>query len=125
MECQQIINLLDNKPNQPSKLRTKNLVETNDDSHGITPMINDDSRYSNIHCYPSYKLFRKRILDFIRPQPNSIFNFSNSLGLTYLTRLPVGLSYFREHKLRHKFRNSLNPICNCGNTIEATKQCKM
>ena len=29
---------------------------------------------SNIRCSPSYKLFRKRILEFIRPQPNSIFN---------------------------------------------------
>ena len=34
MECQKLINLLDNKPNQPSKFRTKNWVETNDDSCG-------------------------------------------------------------------------------------------
>ena len=32
MENQNIINLLDNKPNQPSKFRTKNWVEINDDS---------------------------------------------------------------------------------------------
>ena len=76
---------------------------------------------SNIRCSPSYKLFRKRILEFIRPQPNSIFNIPNSLGLTYLTRLRVGLSHLREHKFRHNFRDSLNPICNCGNAIESTK----
>ena len=35
MEYQKIINLLDNKLNQPSKFRTKNLVEVNDDSHGV------------------------------------------------------------------------------------------
>ena len=34
MEYQEIINLLGNTPNQPSKFRTKNCIEINDDSHG-------------------------------------------------------------------------------------------
>ena len=36
MECQKVINLLDNTntPNQPSMFRTKNWVEVNDDSRG-------------------------------------------------------------------------------------------
>ena len=34
MEYQKIINLLDNTPNQPTKFRTKNWVEINDDSRG-------------------------------------------------------------------------------------------
>ena len=34
MEYQQIINLLDNTSNQPSKFRTENWVEINDDSQG-------------------------------------------------------------------------------------------
>ena len=34
MEYQQIINLLDNTPNQPTKFRTKNWVEINDESRG-------------------------------------------------------------------------------------------
>ena len=75
----------------------------------------------NICCSPSYKLFRKRILEFIRPQPNSIFNVPNSLGLIYLNRLRVGLSHLREHIFRHYFRDSLNPTCNCGNATESTK----
>ena len=32
------INLLDNKTNQPSQFRTKNMVEINYDSHGIYNM---------------------------------------------------------------------------------------
>ena len=32
MEYQKIINLLDNRPNQPSKFRTKNWIEINDDA---------------------------------------------------------------------------------------------
>ena len=34
MEYQKIVNLLDNTPNQSTKLRTKNWVEINDDSRG-------------------------------------------------------------------------------------------
>ena len=35
MKYQKIANLLDNTSNQPSKFRTKNWVETNDDVRGI------------------------------------------------------------------------------------------
>ena len=34
MEYQKIINLLDNTPNQPTKFRTENWVEINDESRG-------------------------------------------------------------------------------------------
>ena len=34
MKYQKIINLLDNTPNKPTKFRTKNWVEINDDSRG-------------------------------------------------------------------------------------------
>ena len=34
MEYQKLINLLENTPNQPSKFRTKNWVEINDDKRG-------------------------------------------------------------------------------------------
>ena len=35
MEYQKIINLLGNKPNQPTKFRTKNWIEINDESRGM------------------------------------------------------------------------------------------
>lgn len=38
IEFQMSINLLDNKTNQPSQFRTKNMVEINYDSHGIYNM---------------------------------------------------------------------------------------
>ena len=34
MKCQKIMNLLDNTPYQPSKFKTKNWIETNDDTRG-------------------------------------------------------------------------------------------
>ena len=39
MEDQKIINLLNNTPNQITKVRTKNLVEINDDSRGTYTLI--------------------------------------------------------------------------------------
>ena len=41
MKYQKIINLLDNTPNHPSKFKTKNWVEVNNESHGV---YNIDSR---------------------------------------------------------------------------------
>ena len=38
MEYQKIANLLDNASNQPSKIRTKNWAETNDESRGTYPV---------------------------------------------------------------------------------------
>ena len=35
MEYQKITNLLDNASNQPSKFKTKNWIEVNDDSRGV------------------------------------------------------------------------------------------
>ena len=35
MEYQKLVNLLDNTSNQPSKFRTKNWVEINDDVRGV------------------------------------------------------------------------------------------
>ena len=61
MEYQKIINLLDNTPNQLSKLRTNNLVEINDESRGTcntnsqtkfkTSMINQVFVITVIHIY--------------------------------------------------------------------------
>ena len=38
MEYQKIANLLDNVSNQPSKFRTQNWVEINDESRGTYPV---------------------------------------------------------------------------------------
>ena len=39
MEYQKITNLLDNASNQPSKFKTKNWVEINDESRGVLMLI--------------------------------------------------------------------------------------
>ena len=47
MEYQTITDLLDNKPNQPTKFRTKNWVETNDDPRGT---YNTNEKKLKLQC---------------------------------------------------------------------------
>ena len=62
--------------------------------------------------------FKKQVLKFIRPSPNSTFNVHNPHGTKLLTRLRGGLSHLRERKFTHNFENSLDPFCNCSRHIE-------
>ena len=76
-----------------------------------------DNKFRNSE---SVSAFKKQILKFIRPSPNSTFNVHNPHGIKLLTRLRVGLSHLREHKFRHTFQDSQDPFCNCGRHIETT-----
>ena len=62
---------------------------------------------------PSYSVFLKALLDFIRPTANSTFGTNDASGLKLLTRLRVGFSNLREHKFKHSFQDTLNPLCPC------------
>ena len=46
MEYQEVMNLLENTPNQPSKFRTKKWVEVNDESCG-TYNVNSQIKFKN------------------------------------------------------------------------------
>ena len=54
------------------------------------------------------------MLKFIRPSPKNSFNCYDLKWVNLLTRLRLGLSHLRDHKLKYSFQDSLNPICNCG-----------
>ena len=68
----------------------------------------------------SFLTFKKNILQFIRPTANSVYNCHNPKGIKLITRLRLGLSHLREHKFKHNFQESLNPLWNCGRGIEST-----
>ena len=82
------------------------------------------TEWNKLDCHiknsDSFAIFKKIILEFIRPKPNSTFNIHNPLGIKYLTRLRVGFSHLKEHKFRHNFQDSRDPMCNCGSGIETT-----
>ena len=71
----------------------------------------------------SYTLFRSTILKFIMPSPNSFYGCQNIMGIELVTRLQQGLSHLQEHKFRHSFQDTLNPLCNCGMDVESSTHC--
>jgi len=75
---------------------------------------------ASIRNAESFSVFKKQILTFIRPSPNSVFNCHHPQGLKFLTRLRLGLSHLRKHKFNHNFQDSVNPICKCGQEFETT-----
>ena len=50
-----------------------------------------------------------------------VFKIHDPVGLKLQTRLRVNLSHLREHKFRHNFLDTLNPLCSCGLEIESLK----
>ena len=69
----------------------------------------------------SLAIFKKSISKSIRPRPNSIYGIFNPQGLKYLSRLRLNLSHLREHKFKHNFQDTINPICNCSLSVESTE----
>ena len=74
---------------------------------------------TSIRSSKSISVFKEKILNFIRPSPNSVFDIRNLNGTKLITRLRLGLSHLREHKFKHSFQDTLNPLCNCGEDIES------
>ena len=66
-----------------------------------------DSEIRNADTYVS---FRKMLLNFIRPTGNSTYKTYEPLRIKLLTRLRLGFSHLSEHKFRHNFADSLNPL---------------
>ena len=66
------------------------------------------------------KQFKKTILDFIKPKENSIYGIHDISGLKLLARLRLNFSHLNEHKFRHNFKGTINPMCSCGFEPETT-----
>ena len=74
----------------------------------------------NIRNSESLTSFKSNVLKFICPSKNSIFLCNNPKGIQLLTRLRLGSSHLRDHKFKHNFQDTVNPICNCGEDIETS-----
>ena len=74
----------------------------------------------SIRSSESLALFKKSILQLIRPTPNRAFNCHNPIGIKLITRFRLGLSHLRDHKFKHNFQDCFNPICCGSKDIETT-----
>ena len=65
----------------------------------------------------SVSIIKEKILNLIRPSPDSFFDCDNPKVIKLITRLRLGLRHLRENKLKHSFQDTINPLCNCGQDI--------
>ena len=82
------------------------------------------TEWNRLDCYisnaDSFEVFKKRLLSFTRPMTNSIYNIHNPLVVKYVTRLRIGFSHLNEHKFKHNFQYSIDPMSSCSSGIETT-----
>ena len=76
---------------------------------------------SDIKNSDSYEMFRKKLLAFIRPVGNSMYGIYDPFGVKLINRLRLGFSHLREHKFRHNFADTVNPLCSCSLEAENTE----
>ena len=67
----------------------------------------------NKKIYGDFQICISMPLGFIRPMPNSIYNIYNPLRVKHLSRLRIEISHLKEHKFKHNFQDSIDPMCNC------------
>ena len=66
---------------------------------------------SDIKNIDSHAMFRIKLLAFIRLLGNNTYGIYEPLGVRLLNRLRLGFSHLRDHKFRHNFADTLNPLC--------------
>ena len=65
-----------------------------------------------------YLMFRKRMLNMIRPKCNETYGIHNPTGLKSLTRLRLGLTHLNDHKFNQNFRDCINPLYSCRFSVQ-------
>ena len=62
----------------------------------------------------SISIFKSKLLSYIHPVHNNIFNIFVSQGLKLLTCLHLGFNHLNKHRFRHNFQEYVNPVCSCS-----------
>ena len=83
---------------------------------------------ADIRNSASHSIFRNALFKLVKPLENSVYNTHDALGIKLITRLRLDFSHLREHKFRHNFRDTLNPMCACSlepeNTLHFLLHCQ-
>ena len=98
MEYQKMINLLENKPNQPSKFKTKNWVEVNNESCG----------FYNVKSQIKFKMLRSGLCDY---RDACIFQ---SVTITVPNTAAAGAA---ANKIKNIIIKNCTPFTNCRSEI--------
>ena len=85
------------------------------------PLLNGINWILILKNIDSHAMFRKKLLTFIRPLENDTYGIYDPLGVRLLNRLNLGFRQLRNHKFRHHFADTLNPLCSCSLETEDTE----
>ena len=56
-----------------------------------------------------------------KKKENSLFSVHDPLGTKLLTRLRLKSTHLNEHKFRHGFNDTINPMCACRTEVGTTE----
>ena len=68
----------------------------------------------------SYNIFRKSSVNFIRRSASNVYNINDTISIKMITRLLFSFIHLQEHKFKHNFQDTLNPLCSCSIEVECT-----
>ena len=96
-------------------LRTKSFSKT------FSPYCIDEWNKLNpkIRNAKSISKFKKSIIT--EKLENSLYNVHDPIGVKLLSRLRLQFTHLNEHKFRHGFNDTVNPMCSCGTDVETTE----
>ena len=69
----------------------------------------------------NFLVFKKNIIKFIWPSPNSAYSCHNPRGVCLIISIRLGLSHLRQHKFKQGFQDRLNPLYSYVNDVESTE----
>ena len=64
--------------------------------------------------------FKKALLSLVKTSKNSVSAIHDNSNIKLLTRLRLNFNHLNEHKFRHNFLDTINPMCSCGSEPETT-----
>ena len=118
---------LHNNPSYQTRSIAKNIVKltasrTVNFNNSFFPLCSQkwNNLSDGIKSLPSPISFKNALLSFVKASENSVFAIHDNNGITLLTRLRLNFSHLNEHKFRHNFLDTLNPMCSCGFEPETT-----
>ena len=62
----------------------------------------------------SIKQFKSMLIQLFTLKQRSLFSIYDQVRVKLLARLRLKFSHLNEHKLRHKFKDFVSPMRNCG-----------
>ena len=96
--------------------------------HIISPITTEASIFKKLyHIFSSTIIGWKKLnsniwnpetLNIHQTNCKQYFGCHNLVGVKLLTRQHLGLSQLREHRFKHSFRDTLNPLCSGGKEVK-------